>query len=71
VVLVATSETAMVLCPLHQEDVLTAAAVAPTVPVTAAAAPPVPVIINCFVNGWQDIISISLCFLAPNSQVNQ
>ena len=43
VVLVAASETAMVLHPLHREDVLTAAA-APTVPVTAAAAavPPVP-----------------------------
>ena len=41
-VLVATSETEMVLRPLHQEDVLTAAAVAPTVPVAAAAEPPVP-----------------------------
>jgi hypothetical protein len=43
VVLAAASETAMVLRPLRQEDVLTAAAAAPAGPVTAAAAPPVPV----------------------------
>ncbi len=43
VVLAAASETAMVLCPLRREDVLTAAAAAPAGPVTAAAAPPVPV----------------------------
>jgi hypothetical protein len=43
VVLVATSETAMILQPLCREDMLTAAAASPTLPVTAAAAPPVPV----------------------------
>jgi hypothetical protein len=43
VMLAAASETAMVLCPLRREYVLTAAAAAPTGPVTAAAAPPVPV----------------------------
>ncbi len=43
-VLVAMSETAMVLRPLRREDVLTVAAAAPAGPVTAAAAPPVPVI---------------------------
>ncbi len=40
VMLAAASETAMVLRPLRQEDVLTAAAGAPAGPVTAAAAPP-------------------------------
>jgi len=42
-VLAAASETAMVLRPLRQENVLTVAAAAPTVPVTAGVASPVPV----------------------------
>ena len=43
VVLAAASETAMVFHPLRKDNVLTVAAVAPTVTVSAAAAPPVPV----------------------------
>ena len=42
-VLAAASETAMVLRPLRREDMLTAVAAGPTLPLTAAAAPPVPV----------------------------
>ncbi len=44
-VLAAASNTAMVLHPLHQEDVLTATA-APTVPVRAAAAAVPPVLVT-------------------------
>jgi hypothetical protein len=43
VVLAAALETAMVLRPLRREDMLTAVAAGPTLPLTAAAAPPVPV----------------------------
>jgi hypothetical protein len=47
----AASETAMVLHPLHREDVLTAAAAAPAGPVTAEATPPPVLTVTAFNSG--------------------
>ena len=54
VMLAAASETAMVLCPLRREDVLTVAAAAPAGPVTAEAAPP-PVLTAAAFNSGGDL----------------